>query len=505
MEVPDVFVNASVRFPNRLALAEGQREHSFAAADEAAARAATAFADAGMLPGDRVALLAKNELEYLEILVAAQRAGVIAVPLNQRLAAAELQYIIDDSAPRVVIHGPGYEDTARRLRAASFWHLGASGHGEPYDARLAAATPAPRPTLDAALPSSIVYTSGTTGRPKGAVISNGALAARFQYMALEYGIRAGDVFLQTLTMAHIAAFNCFAFAYMGATNVMMRAYTTREAIDLIQRRRVTHGLLVPTTIAFVCDELAEHPAELSSLRMMTYGASAIAPEVLRRAVATLQCGFLQSYGMTETNGCTHLRPEDHDPQAHPRRLASAGTETLSFSVRVVDEDDNDVPTGTAGEIICRGPCLMDGYWNNPSATAEALRGGWMHTGDVGYRDDDGYLYVSDRLKDMIVSGGENVYPREVEDVLHEHPAVREVAVIGIPDATWGEAVHALVVARGRPPAVEELKDLCRRRVAGYKVPKSVEFVGELPRNAIGKVLKRELREPYWAGHQRRVS
>jgi acyl-CoA synthetase (AMP-forming)/AMP-acid ligase II len=213
-----------------------------------------------------------------------------------------------------------------------------------------------------------------------------------------------------------------------------------------------------------------------------------------------RCGFLQFFGMTETFGVSLLRPDDHDPAGHPERLASAGTDALSARTRVVDPDGRDVPPGVVGEILSRGPAMMDGYWNDPPATEEALRDGWMHTGDLGYRSADGYLFVTDRLKDMIVSGGENVYPREVEDVLHEHPAVLEVAVIGVPDDRWGERVHAQVVPRPRITAEPgDITVFCRGRLAGYKVPKSVELVADLPKNATGKVLKHLLRDRYAAG------
>ena len=221
---------------------------------------------------------------------------------------------------------------------------------------------------------------------------------------------------------------------------------------------------------------------------------------LRRAIDAFRCGFLQFFGMTETFGVSLLRPEDHDPVHHPERLASAGTDSLSSQTRVVDLEGRDVAPGVVGEVLSRGPALMDGYWNDAVATAEALDGGWMHTGDLGYRSADGYLFVSDRLKDMIVTGGENVYPREGEDVLPQHPAVLEVAVIGVPADRWGERVHALVVLRsGTSVEPDDIVGFCREFLAGYKVPKSVELVPELPKNATGKILKRVLRERYKAG------
>ena len=255
--------------------------------------------------------------------------------------------------------------------------------------------------------------------------------------------------------------------------------------------------------------LINHPdietADLSSLDFVAYGASTIPPSVLEKAIEVFDADFCQLFGMTETSGCTALRPEDHDPINKPHLLSSAGVVAHGFEVRVVNDQDIDVQVGEVGEVICRGPALMDGYLGDEEATANALRGGWMHTGDLGKLDDEGYLYITDRKKDMIISGGENIYPREVEDVLFSHEAVHSAAVIVIPDKRWGEQVHAIVVLH--PDSTIQEMDLlvyARDNLAGYKVPKSVEFVEELPVNATGKVLKKILREPYWEGHQRQV-
>jgi acyl-CoA synthetase (AMP-forming)/AMP-acid ligase II len=239
--------------------------------------------------------------------------------------------------------------------------------------------------------------------------------------------------------------------------------------------------------------------------MVLYGASPISAEVVRKVLAAFGCDLLQFYGMTETSGTSLLRPELHDPVNRPELLASAGTDSVSYQTRVVDENDVDVPPHVIGEIISRSPGNTVGYWNNTEATRAALRGGWMHTGDLGYFDENGYLFVADRLKDMVVSGGENVYPREVEDVIYEHPDVYEVAVIGVPDDKWGERVHAVVTPRpGADPSAESVIEHCRQRLAGYKVPKTVEFLAELPKNPTGKILKRVLRDEYWEHHNRNV-
>ncbi len=495
MEVPDFLRNAATRFPDRTCVVEGGRARTFAEVDDRASRAAGALIESGLYPGERVALLAYNELEYLEIQVATQRAGLLLVPLNYRLTVPELAYLVADARPGLLIHGPGLADKAAALGVERVWHLGESGVGGSYDDAVSAASPLlATGVVDAGAGAAIMYTSGTTGRPKGAVLSCGAIWSRLNIMAAEADIRPGDVFVQGLPMFHIAAHTAYGFTYRGATIVLDRDFDPAAFAALMVRERATHVLLVPTMINLLTLEESVADAHFERLRMVLYGASSIAPEIRRRAIATVGCGFLQFFGMTETYGVSLLRPDDHDPVAHPERLASAGTDALSCATRVVDPAGQELPAGVVGEIWSRGPGVMDGYWNNPAATIEALATGWMHTGDLGYRSDDGYLFVTDRLKDMIVSGGENVYPREVEDVLQEHPAVLEVAVIGVPDPRWGERVHALVVLRNGAEASEaELVASCRGRIAGYKVPKTVEFVGDLPKNATGKILKRALR------------
>jgi acyl-CoA synthetase (AMP-forming)/AMP-acid ligase II len=506
LEVPDLLSNAVKRFPDTPCVIEGDRTLTFREVDERADRVAVALKEQGIGKGQRVALLALNELEYLEIHLGVSRAGAVLVPLNYRFAVPELSFIMKDSQPDLLIHGPGFEGAAARLECERVWHFGGEGVGQAYEDVLARTEPERALRLqDASAANSILYTSGTTGRPKGAIISHGALWARLNMFGLEAGMAHGDVFVQGLPMFHIAAHLAYAFTYRGVPLVLIKTFDPALVLAEIARHQGTHVLLVPTMINMVANDesLPEH--DLSSLQMVLYGASPISPGVLRRAMSALKCDFLQFFGMTETAGSTLLRTHDHDPDGRPELLPSAGTDALSMETRIVDLDDRDVPPGEVGEILTRGPCVMDGYWNSPGATAEALRGGWMHTGDMGYRSEEGYLFVTDRLKDMVISGGENVYPREVEDALYEHPAVLEAAVIGIPHEEWGEAVHALVVPRpGEQVDKDDLLRHCRERLAGYKVPKSVQFVDELPKNATGKVLKRVLREQQWKEADRRV-
>lgn len=511
MIAPDLLRNPAKRFADRPCMvgadaAGAVRTLTFAECDRRADQLAAALAARGVAAGDRVALLALNEVEYLEIQVAAQRLGAILVPLNYRLAVPELAFIVADAGARLLIHGPTQAAAAAELGLPTL-HLGDDGVGDPYEAALAAhPDPERRGPLDAEAAACILYTSGTTGRPKGAVLSNLALYARAAAHGVELPIAPGDVFVQTLPMFHIASNLSYGFTYCGATNVLVRAFDAEAVMATVAAHAATHVLLVPTTINMICHHPVAAAADVTSLRTVLYGASPIAPEVLRRAIEVFGCGFVQFFGMTETSGCTLLRADDHDPVRFPERLASAGTDTVSFETMVVGPDDVELPPGEVGEVVTRGPAVMTGYWNQPEATAEALRNGWMHTGDLGYRAADGYLYVTDRLKDMIVSGGENVYPREVEDVLFEHPDVLDAAVIGVPDERWGERVHAVVALRpGRTVEASALQTFCRERLAAYKCPRSVAIVDELPRNVTGKVLKRELRAAHWPAEGRSIN
>ena len=490
--VPDLLSYACSHAPTRPAVVAGERSLTFAELDARARRLVRIFRDWSLEAGDIVAVLAKNEAEYFELHIAAIRAGLVLLPLNCRLSQPELQYIVDDCRPTVLFSGEEFSALSEALEAGRKCSLGAA-----YDALLATAEPADDPCwrIPAEAPFLILYTSGTTGRPKGTIISNGALFARIGCNLFEYRLTAEDRFLMCLQLFHIGSINCFSHLYVGSTVVIVKDFEPGHVLRLLARHKITVVLMVPTMINALVNLAEVGEADFASLRLVVYGGSPIPPVVLSRAVDLMGCGFLQTYGMTETNAITFLRPRDHDPAGKPRLLASAGKVGLGMEVRIVDGEDRDVASGTTGEIVCRGPCLMDRYLKLPDATAEALRGGWMHTGDMGHFDEDGYLFVTDRKHDMIISGGENVYPREVEDVLFEHPDVLDAAVIGVPDDRWGERVHAVLVLRpGRVLDRDGVAAFARARLAGYKVPKTVQVVPVLPRNAMGKVAKNELRK-----------
>lgn len=498
--VPDIIQQSAFQFPDRCAISINNNELTFAEVDERANRLAQLILNMGISRGERIALLAMNETEFFEVQVAAIRAGVTLVPLNFRLAIPELSFIMDNAEPQMLITGPGFHEIGDSLGCPNRLSLGPE-----YEQAINSVSAMERSPIDAAEICSVLYTSGTTGRPKGSLISNQALWARIVSFTLEYKPDPSNVFLQGLPLFHIAATVSFTYAYNGATNIVVRDFNPADVIQTLEDKQVTDALFVPTMINLLINHPDIETANLSALDFVAYGASTIPPSVLTKAIDVFSADFCQLFGMTETSGCTALRPEDHDPVNKPHLLASAGVVAHGFEIRVVDDQDIDVQVGEVGEVICRGPALMDGYLGAEEATASALRGGWMHTGDLGKLDEDGYLFVTDRKKDMIISGGENIYPREVEDVLFSHESVHSAAVIGIPDQRWGEQVHAVVVLQPNCSMSEmDLLVYARENLAGYKVPKSVEYVEELPLNATGKVLKKILREPYWEGRERQV-
>jgi acyl-CoA synthetase (AMP-forming)/AMP-acid ligase II len=496
---------------------QGDRRISYREALAQANRWANAFLDEGLEPGDRVAWLSKNSIEHVILYYAASKAGVVPVPLNYRLAPPEWTFIVNDASAKLLVAQPEFADAMGAERDAldsvkRFFVVNGERAGwESFEAFADAGSPtAPEREVHPDDDAYQMYTSGTTGRPKGAIIQQRAVTSQLHQALMAFGGGPGQRTLIVAPLYHAAAaVTTFCTVQMGGTLYVQEDFVPAEVVRALSEERIRMALLVPAMIQFclvAVPDVAER--DYSGLELIVYGASPIAEKTLREALDVFQCDFIQGYGMTETTAAaTYLYPQDHRLALAGRSelLLSAGRPLLGTRVRVVDEQDRPLPNGTIGEVVIQGPQLMRGYWNREEASAEALRGGWMHTGDAGILDDEGYLYIQDRVKDMIVSGGENVYPREIEDVLFQHPGVADAAVIGIPDEKWGEAVKAIVVKQaGEDPSEEDILAFCRGKLGGYKQPRSVDFVEALPRNPSGKVLKKELREPYWKGHDRRV-
>lgn len=504
-------------YRDKLAIIYQDRRVTFGQLDKRINRLVNALIARGVRKGDRISILAKNCVEYFEVYGAAEKGGFIIVPLNFRLQPHELAHLINDCTAAVLFVEREYFAAIDSIRdqvpsVVHFVAIGTEAAGyENYESILAAASEedAQVPILDDDV-AYIIYTSGTTGLPRGAMHTHRGQVEDARTMALEVAISPDDIYLGVMPFYHIGgrAVSLSHF-YRGATNLVMRDFDPEGLLRLIQDERVTCVQVVPTMIAFALDLPNVRSYDLSSLRTIFYASAPMPVALLRRSIEVFGNIFFQAYGQTESGPViTVLRKEDHVPdgsERQARKLASCGVPALDVDVRVVDHLGHDVKPGEVGEIIARSDWIMKGYWNKPEMTEQTIRNGWLHTGDMATVDEDGYIYIVDRKKDMIISGGENIYPREIEEVLYKHPAVLEAAVIGVPDEKWGESVKAIIVLKSGAVATEaEIIEHCKASLASYKKPKSVEFVRSLPKTPTGKILKRELREGYWQGRERRV-
>lgn len=485
---------------------------TFAQIDERSSRVANALLGSGVRRGDRVAVLMKNAPEFYELAFGCSKIGAVLVGLNWRLARPEIGAIVADAAPALVVVGIDERRLVDGDGAAADATLRVIGLGHEYDAwRDAASATDPCGATEPHDVSLLLYTSGTTGLPKGVMLTNAGMAYTPRIGKEIWAMSATSVNLVAMPLFHIGGIG-YGLSTMaqGGHTVLMREVDTRAIIETMAAYRVTHTFFVPAVIQLLLNTPGVEDADLSSLQLIAYGASPIGEVLLRRAIAVFGCGFVQVYGMTETSGTVvALAPSDHDPDGSGSYLLrSCGRALPWVQLRIIDPDKlTDVPTATVGEIWVRSGMVTAGYWNKSAETAETIMaGGWLRTGDAAYQDDVGYIYLFDRFKDMIVSGGENVYPAEVENVLCDHRAVAEVAVIGVPHERWGETVKAIVVLREAMHADEsELIDFARTRLAKYKCPTSVVFADDLPRNASGKVLKKDLRQVHWQGSDRAIN
>ncbi|MGY1601709.1 long-chain-fatty-acid--CoA ligase [Geodermatophilus sp. SYSU D00815] len=493
----------------------GPRVRTHAETLDRVARLAGALQGLGLRTGGRAAILSLNSDRYVESACAALWAGGVVVPVNTRWSVPEIVDSLVEIDARILVVDDAFAAMAEDIRSAHprLQHVVHAGDGPApagmlaYEELVAAAAPVEDAYRHGDDLAAILFTGGTTGRSKGVMLSHAnMMTSIFGCLATEQFLTPGGTFLMVMPMFHVGGLGvAFAQVTRGGRQVIMPGFDPLAVLEAIPEHRITDLGLVPTMIQMLVDHERVEEFDLTSVGRVFYGASPISEGLLQRAMKTMpEAAFSQLYGMTElAPSVTFLSPEDHDD---PVRRRSAGRPLAHVQVRVVDKDGAEVPRGATGEIVVRGGNVMLGYWERPVETAEALRGGWMHTGDGGYMDDDGFVYICDRMKDMIISGGENVYSAEVESVLSLHPAVAMCAVIGVPDERWGERVHAVVVpVAGGTITLPELRAFCAERIAGYKTPRSMELVEAMPLSAAGKVLKTELRKPHWDGHVRAVS
>jgi long-chain acyl-CoA synthetase len=505
--------------PDAPAYRTGDKVLSFAAVEQATNRIANALVAMNVGPGDRVACLTKHHTECLLLTLAACKVGAVCMPVNWRLAPAEVAYIVEHGQAKLMMADAsfmalmaGLSQSARKVVCTDGTPDGLSSFAGWYENHADSFAAISAEPDDAALQ---LYSSGTTGLPKGIVLSHRGLLSTSRTVAHDWKFDERCVLGNPLPTFHVAGMTMLLLTlYTGGQTSAYSEFDPTTFIRDIARQGITHSFLVPAMLLFMLQQPDAGKADYSSLKLIAYGGSPITETLLREAMATFKCDFLQVYGLTEVSGpATFLMPDDHHlAGSRPDLLRSAGKPIGGARLRIVDPGKGtDVPEGETGEIWIESLRNLKEYWRNPEATQQAYpegrneRGGWMRTGDGGYIK-DGYLFIHDRIKDMIISGGENIYPAEIENLLAQHPSVADGAIIGIPDKTWGEAVKACVVLKpGAQASERDIIDWMRERLAHYKCPKSIDFVEAMPRNPSGKILKRVLREPYWKGQQRGVA
>ena len=479
----------------------------------------------GVQSGDRIAFLGKNSPVYFELIAAAAKIRAVVSPLNWRLAGPELEYVLNDSGAKVIFAAKEFRDVLMEIQSSltacpKIFLIDGEGEGTPSYTAWQQQFSDSDPNLDVSADDALLqlYTSGTTGRPKGAILTDRMmLALRGQ----EEGDTLQDWQRYTRGETGLLAMPCFhvggtsfglSIIHSGAQVVVLAEYDPSETLKLIESYKIAKIFVVPSTLQMLLKDPQFDKTDFSNLQFIFYGASPIPLELMREATKKIGCGFVQMYGMTETGGTiVALSPEDHLPDSEDeteiQRMRSVGIGMSGVELKIIDQQGRNLPNGEIGEIATRSVKNIKAYWNLPEATKSTIDDdGWLRTGDAGYLDDDGYLYMHDRVKDMIISGGENVYPAEVEDAVYSHPAVEDVAVIGVPDDKWGEAIKAFVVVKDDVEvSADDIIRFARTRIAKFKCPKTIDFIDRLPRNPSGKILRRELREPYWKDKQRAVN
>jgi long-chain acyl-CoA synthetase len=498
--------------PHHLAVVDGERRRTWSEFAGRVARLSGALRAHGVGRGDRVAVLAQNSDRYLETYYGVFWSAAVLVPLNTRLALPEIQFQLKDAGVKLVLFGREFAAIANELRKSFDCVFIAFDEDTPsadivYDTMVSRAPIAEELRGADEELAAIFYTGGTTGLPKGVMHTHKSLSAMAVNLVMSLQVDEESVALHSAPMFHMADIAVWTMTQVGGTHIITPRLDEDSLFDAIEQHGVTHIFTVPAVI----DRLAKHrraqSANVSSLKMLGYGGAPMPPAVLEYARERFpNVSFGQGFGMTEMPAISYLGPRWHRKGANPEKLKSAGAAAYGYEPKVVDTDGKELPRGEIGEIIGRGDNLMAGYWNRPEETEKALRNGWMHSQDAGFMDEDGAIYITDRLKDMIISGGENVYSIEVENVIYRHPSVAECAIIGVPDDRWGERVHAVVVLKPDSDlTLEQLSTFCREHIAAYKCPRSLDVLpSPLPRSAAGKVLKTELRAPHWKNHARKI-
>ena len=512
--IGDICRRSARLWPDKTAVVFEQTRLTYHQLDERVNRLANALRSQGLSKKDRLAVLSENTHKYLEIYFAASKLGISVTPLNFRLADDEVCHIVDDSESTVFFVGDGYEDRVVSLKTSlsniKLWiSMDKKIDGFLFYEEMISKNTAEEPGLDPDEDEMaiLMYTGGTTGLPKGVMMSHRGLMTAVAGAAIMCGFRRDDITCFVLPLFHVSFWPAFSVLFVQGTVVINRKPDLNGMLKLIQDEKCTHINAVPTLYGWMLQMADVDAYDLSSLRLITYAGSPFPQELLKQCISKFGPIFEQAYAMTECIGGTFLLKEDHVLEGERSKLlSSAGKPCVIVDVSVKDEDDNDLPPEKTGEIVIRGKSMMIGYWKNPELTARTIRNGWYHTGDMGYLDEDGYLFLVDRKADMIVTGGENVYPKEVEDVLYQHPAVAMAAVVSAPDEKWGERVQAAVVLKpDQSSSQEELIAHCKAFLARYKCPKAVQFWDQLPTTPVGKILRKDVKKKFWEGRERSIS
>lgn len=512
--IGDICRRSARLWPDKTAVVYEKTRLTYNQLDERVNQLANALRSQGVVETDRLAVLSENTHKYLEIYFAASKIGVSVTPLNFRLSDEEIRHIVQDSGSTVFLVGDAYEDRAELLKSSTaditLWiSMDKEVENFLFYENMIAAASKEEPGLDPGEDEMaiLMYTGGTTGLPKGVMMSHRGLMTAVAGAAIMCGFRRDDTTCFVLPLFHVSFWPAFSVLFVQGTVVINRKPDLNGMLKLIQDEKCTHINAVPTLYGWMLQGADVDAYDLSSLRLITYAGSPFPQELLKQCITKFGPIFEQAYAMTECIGGTFLLKEDHVLEGdRSKLLSSAGKPCVIVDVSVKDEDDNDLPSGKIGEIVIRGKSMMMGYWKNPELTARAIRNGWYHTGDMGYLDEDGYLFLVDRKADMIVTGGENVYPKEVEDVLYQHPAVAMAAVVSAPDAKWGERVQAAVVLNpDQKTTQDELIAHCKTCLAGYKCPKEVDFWDQLPTTPVGKILRKDVKKKFWEGRERSIS